>query len=588
MKSRKILSIILAAALTLGSAATSTAFAANPSSGPSAGIDLPNMSDLKYSWQYADVTASATVGGEPLSDNKVILSARDQTVTIVVPDNNTADVGVTITCPATTNVDDTTRQLIGTSESVQKEVRISLMDGEKYTPIEYHVLVVEESAYVPHTLNISAEGCSHIIDGKYGTNYTLTTQKTPMFANSLSWDLVLKDGDTVLPGTKIYICYISQYRSCHCDTRIDPFSIGGGYEGIQFQYPDGRTEDYTWFFMPDHAVNFTELHTQTYSVHFDLTNPEHGTVTNNRSDFEFNESTVAYRAEGRTFELTAVPDEGYSAVVTAEDADGNSIDVTKGEDNEYTFEMPAKEVNVTVEFVELPPSDPDDTSKPTTSEPGTSEPTTSEPSTSTPSTSAPSTSTPSTSTPSTSTPSESTPAATEKVFQSTLSDATLSDPNLDYETRRVLDGITVTDTNGAFEDGVVMNVKPVQATSGFSFDITFTKDGKEVQPNGSVTVKVPVPEMLKGQTIYVYHVENGRYVLVNSEVKDGFVIFSADHFSEYILSAENLNANSEPSDSTSTPTAPDKGNPSTGIAVSTVPVLIAAGAAAVIISNKKK
>lgn len=229
-----------------------------------------------------------------------------------------------------------------------------------------------------------------------------------------------------------------------------------------------------------------------------------------------------------------------------------------------------------------------ETSDPETSDPETSDPETSDPDSSEP-TSTPSDSTPSTSEPSTSTPSASTPAETDKEFKPALPDT-----GLDDETKRVLGGTTATDSDGAFGDGVVMNIKPGQTTSGFSFDIAFTKDGKEVQPKSSITVKVPVPEALKGKTIFVFHVENGKFVLITSEVKDGFVIFSADHFSEYVLSAENLadTGYAESSESVSAPeskpTAPENSNPSTGIAVAALPVLIAASAAAIIVTKKKK
>lgn len=223
---------------------------------------------------------------------------------------------------------------------------------------------------------------------------------------------------------------------------------------------------------------------------------------------------------------------------------------------------------------------------PTTSEPSTSTSDSSDTSASTPDTSEPSTSTTSPSAVGTiSTPSDDVSSTGEKEFKPELSDTDLND-----ETKRVLGGITVTDTNGAFDDDVVMNVKPGQTTNGFSFDITFTKNGKEVQPNGNVTVKIPVPETLRDKNIYVFHVEDGRFVLVDSEVKGGFVIFSADHFSEYILSAYKLSDNSEASDNTSatvsTPTEPS--NPDTGVAAAAVPVLLAVSAAVIVITKKKK
>lgn len=196
--------------------------------------------------------------------------------------------------------------------------------------------------------------------------------------------------------------------------------------------------------------------------------------------------------------------------------------------------------------------------------------------------STPTTITPSTSEPATSSPDTSAPAVTKNEFKPVLTST-----GLDEETERVLGGISVTDTNSAFEVGVVMNVKSGQTTLGFSFDITFTKDGNEVQPNGNVTVKIPVPEALKGKTVYVFHVEDGKFVLVNSEVKDGFVVFSANHFSEYVLSTENLNADST-SAASSVPTAPDNGNPNTGVVLAAGPVLFAASAAVIIVSKKKK
>ncbi len=200
----------------------------------------------------------------------------------------------------------------------------------------------------------------------------------------------------------------------------------------------------------------------------------------------------------------------------------------------------------------------------------------------------------STNAPVTSDTSTSTPAVTEKEFKPAVTEINLSD-----EQKRVLGGIFVTDTNGAFDDDVVMNIAPGQSENRlFSFNITFTKNGQEVQPKSSVTVKVPVPKLLSGKDIYIYHVENGRKVLVNSEVKDGFVIFSADHFSEYILSADKLaetastetpsSAGASAASNSSASTTAPANNPNTGVAVAAVPVVIAVSAAVIIIAKKKK
>lgn len=198
-------------------------------------------------------------------------------------------------------------------------------------------------------------------------------------------------------------------------------------------------------------------------------------------------------------------------------------------------------------------------------------------------------------------PTESDTATTEPtVFEPVIDNA----ESLDEETKEILSGITVTDENGAFEDGVVMNIKPADKNGSlFSFDITFTKDGKEVQPSGPVTVKVPIPEYLKGKKIYVYHYnELGKLVAVPSTVEDGFVIFEATHFSVYVLSNEliedeapdDTSSDETPATDTDDLSAPSLGdtnngsNPSTGIGYAFVPVLLAAGAVAVSISKKRK
>lgn len=200
----------------------------------------------------------------------------------------------------------------------------------------------------------------------------------------------------------------------------------------------------------------------------------------------------------------------------------------------------------------------------------------------------PTPSTPSTNQPETSEPEETKPTE----FKPDMDDKELAD--LDEATKEVIGGITVTDSSGAFEDGVVMNVSKVESADGlFCFDITFTKDGVEVQPNGKVTVKVPVPEALKNGDIYVYHYDDdGNATLIPSKVENGFVIFATDKFSIYALSnglIEDEAPDISSETSTPAPSEPTSGgasNPSTGIGYAFVPALIAAGA--VIASAKKR
>lgn len=210
-------------------------------------------------------------------------------------------------------------------------------------------------------------------------------------------------------------------------------------------------------------------------------------------------------------------------------------------------------------------------------EPTTSD--TSDPTTSTPTTSTPATSEPTTSEPTTSEPKEFNPVSI--------------DENLDEETKVVLNGITVTDSNGAFEDGVVMNVSNIEkAGDMFSFDVTFTKDGKEVQPKEKVTVKMPVPEHMKNGEIYVYHYDNNdKATLISSKIEDGFVIFETDSFSTYMLTSKKIDMATPGETDSESSTAVDNNTGSdqkpTGAALAIFPVVLAAGAV-IVISKKRK
>lgn len=69
-----------------------------------------------------------------------------------------------------------------------------------------------------------------------------------------------------------------------------------------------------------------------------------------------------------------------------------------------------------------------------------------------------------------------------------------------------------------------------------SYDISFISNGVEVQPNGKVTIKIPVSFITDINAIKVYHVDDaGNATLINSNYENGFVVFETDHFSEYVI-----------------------------------------------------
>ena len=71
------------------------------------------------------------------------------------------------------------------------------------------------------------------------------------------------------------------------------------------------------------------------------------------------------------------------------------------------------------------------------------------------------------------------------------------------------------------------------------FDISLVKDGTEVQPNGTVTVKIPVPESMDISLLKVYREEtDGTFTDMNAYFANGYMVFTTDHFSKYILTTE--------------------------------------------------
>ncbi len=103
-------------------------------------------------------------------------------------------------------------------------------------------------------------------------------------------------------------------------------------------------------------------------------------------------------------------------------------------------------------------------------------------------------------------------------------------------------GITVEAEADVLPTGTLLVVEPVsaEAENESVFDITLTDlNGEKIQPNGKVSVKVPVPEKFKDtENLYVYRVEGEKYIYIESSIVDNQVVFEVDHFSTYVITAE--------------------------------------------------
>ena len=118
-------------------------------------------------------------------------------------------------------------------------------------------------------------------------------------------------------------------------------------------------------------------------------------------------------------------------------------------------------------------------------------------------------------------------------------------------------GISVIYSNGSYDGKVEIEVTETFDGESYHilnnekgnfkkslFDITTTVNGEKVQPNGSVFVKIPLPGGYSAEKTVVYYITNdGKLEKIESEVKDGYIIFETTHFSFYAIVDETSTVN---------------------------------------------
>ena len=63
------------------------------------------------------------------------------------------------------------------------------------------------------------------------------------------------------------------------------------------------------------------------------------------------------------------------------------------------------------------------------------------------------------------------------------------------------------------------------------FDVKLLENGKEIQPDGTLRVKIPVKSGIKNPSLYILN-EAGEYEKVEAEFKDGYLIYETDWLGE--------------------------------------------------------
>ncbi len=117
-------------------------------------------------------------------------------------------------------------------------------------------------------------------------------------------------------------------------------------------------------------------------------------------------------------------------------------------------------------------------------------------------------------------------------------------------------GVTIEFPLGTFGGNVTLSTETVTEGKAFEivnaekgnfkktvYNITTLVNGTTAQPNGTVSVKIPLPEDYSAENSKVYYVsEDGTLEQLDCRVEDGFIVFETDHFSYYAVVDESENS----------------------------------------------
>ena len=104
------------------------------------------------------------------------------------------------------------------------------------------------------------------------------------------------------------------------------------------------------------------------------------------------------------------------------------------------------------------------------------------------------------------------------------------------------------DTEAVLQVFKVSNDDTIVSAIDSSFDkyelynISFVKNDQLVQPSGKVTVRIPIPQGMKGNTCKVYRKEsNNEWTILDAHIEGNYLVFETDHFSFYTVTGDSEN-----------------------------------------------
>ena len=112
----------------------------------------------------------------------------------------------------------------------------------------------------------------------------------------------------------------------------------------------------------------------------------------------------------------------------------------------------------------------------------------------------------------------------------------------DSDTQIEIEGVNkdITINSTLLTDNQLANYTVEGQSVKYGYDINLLLENQEVQPDGKVTVRIPILEEYKDdETLKVYHVaEDGSLEDMNAVAENGYLVFETDSFSHYLVTVE--------------------------------------------------
>lgn len=124
----------------------------------------------------------------------------------------------------------------------------------------------------------------------------------------------------------------------------------------------------------------------------------------------------------------------------------------------------------------------------------------------------------------------------------------------DSDTQIEIEGLNkdITINSTLLTDNQLANYTVEGQSVKYGYDINLLLENQEVQPEGKVTVRIPILEEYKDdETLKVYHVNGTELEDMNAVVENGYLVFETDSFSYYLVTVEAVEGE-EPGDEPTT------------------------------------